>query len=99
MMNHSSDGGVGNTTTRGMGVPTKRQNQTLETLQTTAGGHCITSMDIDENTKNLLRRIRDRARKAKHSDPKVYEAIRMIKQALTKQEHLLKTQFSHPSYQ
>jgi hypothetical protein len=56
-------------------------------------------MDIDEGTKNLLRRIRDRAQKAKHSDPKVYEAIRMIKQALQKQDHLLKTQFSHPSYQ
>ena len=65
-----------------MQAPSKRQNQTLDEMQISAGGHCITSMDIDENTKGLLRRIRDRARKAKHCDPKVYEAIRMIKQAL-----------------
>lgn len=79
--------------------PKKRQGPDFTISNTMAGGHTLaaTSLDMDEDIKVLLRRIRDKARRAKHSDGKVYEAIKMIKQAIAKQDHLMKSHYSHPS--
>jgi spermidine synthase len=40
-------------------------------------------VDIDEEVKNLMRTMRDRANKIKHSDPKVIDAIHVIRLALS----------------
>ncbi len=60
--------------------PKKRDEPNFKISNTMAGGHTLqNSLDIDDDIKILLRRIRDKARKAKHSDVKVYEAVKMIK--------------------
>ena len=40
-------------------------------------------VDIDEEVKVLMRSMRDRANKIKHSDPKVIDAINVIRLALS----------------
>jgi hypothetical protein len=62
------------------GPPKKREGANFRFSNTMAGGHTLqNSIDIDDDLKILLKRIRDKARKAKHSDAKVYEAVKMIK--------------------
>ena len=40
-------------------------------------------VDIDEEVKNLIRSMRDNANKIIHSDPKVIDAIHIIRIALS----------------